>query len=763
MIAGLLLPAIIGSFATTLLKQEQMQRELEGSLHDKLILLSNSLINPVWNYDMESVRTIVDAAFLDPQLLRLTITTVSDQKGPFYTLEQPAPSDARRMTARQVLVRGGELMGELEMEIDGHQKWHEFLETRYTNFFISFIQFFLALGMLMIAIQRRVLKPLGNLSEFSTQLAEGNLDAVLKWRRADEIGQLAAQMDQMRLNLRESFAEQNAILNNVQTGVLFIRRQYVHFANMRAEQIFGYEPGQMRGLKISQLHLSKAHYNEFRGRIRGRLTDSSCGYEEELCLRRFDGSEFWAWVRGSILYQASPSAGQIWVISDISMRKESEAQINNLAFYDPLTGLPNRRLLSDRLKQALSAYARKESNGALLFIDLDHFKMVNDMYGHGVGDLLLKEVANRLTHCVRESDTVARQGGDEFVVILDNLSKLHRETGDQARIVGEKIIEALGRPYLIDGKECKSSPSIGISVFDGSNADVTVDDLFKQADMALYQAKAAGRNTLRFFDREMQATVMERAKLEGDMRAAISEGQFQLYYQAQVENGEKIVGVEALLRWIHPERGMVSPVKFIPLAEESGLILPLGQWVLETACKQLVAWEKQADMAHVSIAVNVSAQQLHHRDFVQQVWSTIERTGANPQRLKLELTESYLVSDVETVIAKMTILKNFGLSFSLDDFGTGYSSLAYLKRLPLDQLKIDQSFVADILDSQDDAAIARMVIALAGSLELSVIAEGVETEDQRDSLARMGCHFCQGYLFSRPLPLHAFEELARNF
>ena len=447
-------------------------------------------------------------------------------------------------------------------------------------------------------------------------------------------------------------------------------------------------------------------------------------------------------------------------LTDITQRKRAEAEINQLAFYDQLTGLPNRRLLIDRLHLALATRARHQRHGALLFIDLDNFKALNDSLGHDKGDILLHQVAQRLVTGVRACDTVARLGGDEFVVMLDDLSENAQDAAAQTETVGEKILAALNQTYLITAREHHSTASIGITLF--RDHSERVDELMKRADTAMYQAKAAGRNTLRFFDHDMQVAVTTRAALEVDLRRAIKEQQFLIYYQAQLDSRGRVLGAEALLRWPHPERGLVSPAEFIPLAEDTGLILPLGQWVLKTACERLALWASRPELADLSLAVNVSARQFHHRDFVEQVLAALARSGANPQRLKLELTESLLVHDMDDIIVKMTALKEKGVGFSLDDFGTGYSSLSYLKRLPLDQLKIDQSFVRDILTDPDDAAIARMIIVLGESLGLTVIAEGVESEAQRDFLATQGCQVYQGYLFSRPLPVTGFEEFVQQ-
>ncbi len=452
---------------------------------------------------------------------------------------------------------------------------------------------------------------------------------------------------------------------------------------------------------------------------------------------------------------------RLMILFDITDRKAAEEAINNLAFYDSLTGLPNRRLLLDRLKQALAAFRRSKRHGAVLYIDLDNFKTLNDTLGHEVGDLLLRQVALRLTHSVRLADTVARLGGDEFVVMIEDLGDSVEESADQARVVGDKIIAVLGQAYRLPaGNEHHSTPSIGIALFD--DASETVDDLLRHADLAMYQAKTAGRNTLRFFDPQMQAAIMARAALETGLRTALAEAQFVLHYQAQVDSGGALTGVEALVRWQHPQSGLVAPGQFIALAEETGLIVQLGEWVLRSACAQLARWASDPRMAHATLAVNDSARQIRDPRFVDQVVAALDAAGADPRLLKLELTESQLVDNVESVIATMDRLQAQGVGFSLDDFGTGYSSLSYLKRLPLDQLKIDQSFVRDILSDPNDAAIARMIVVLAETLNLTVVAEGVENAEQRDALAALGCHVYQGYFFNRPLPIDAFTDYVRG-
>jgi len=447
--------------------------------------------------------------------------------------------------------------------------------------------------------------------------------------------------------------------------------------------------------------------------------------------------------------------GGIGIVQDITERKVAEEKIKSLAFYDHLTELPNRRLLLDRLQQAMASSARSGRAGALLFIDLDNFKALNDTLGHDVGDLLLQQAAQRLVACVREGDSVARLGGDEFVVMLEELDEDNLDAAAQTEAIGEKILAILSKPYQLAGHECRSTSSIGATLFGGHRE--SIEELMKQADIAMYQAKKAGRNILRFFDLEMQNAVTARAELEGELRKALGKGQFHLYYQIQVDESRHPLGAEALVRWMHPERGLVSPDQFIPVAEEADLIVSIGEWVLEAACAQIKAWGKNAHTRDLVLAVNVSANQFRQEDFVAQVRAAMKRHAINPRLLKLELTESMLLEDIEDTIATMGALRKSGVQFSLDDFGTGYSSLQYLKRLPFDQLKIDQSFVRDIATDDSDAAIVRTIIAVAQSMNLGVIAEGVETEAQRQLLLDNGCIHYQGYLFGRPVPVEQFE------
>jgi diguanylate cyclase (GGDEF)-like protein len=478
------------------------------------------------------------------------------------------------------------------------------------------------------------------------------------------------------------------------------------------------------------------------------------GRIRELDARHKDGTLFPIEL-GIVEVQTNSGINFTGIIRDITQRKKREQEIHLLAFYDPLTKLPNRRLLLDRLQKAIAHSSREGKFASLLFLDLDNFKDINDSAGHTKGDLLLCKVAKRLVDAVRKEDTVARLGGDEFVIVIGDLSNVKQTAVNETEKLAQKVIANLSKEYDLDGVKYNSSASVGITMF--NSAEVSQEELLKQADMAMYKAKDNGRNASQFYDPQMQVSVVSRASLITNLYKALDEQQFDLYYQKQVDQHGTVIGVEALLRWLHPDKGLISPGQFIPLAEETGLIEPIGAWILNKACKTLADWSNDASRADITIAVNISVVQFSKKDFVDVVYHALQKSGAQPSLLKLEITESLLANNIPDVKAKMQKLQALGVTFSIDDFGTGYSSLSYLKQLPLNQLKIDQSFVRDILKNGNDKAIAQAVITLAHSMGLHVIAEGVETEAQLTLLKSMGCFAYQGYYFGKPCPLKLLQ------
>lgn len=538
------------------------------------------------------------------------------------------------------------------------------------------------------------------------------------------------------------------VISDANNRIIYINNAYSKLTGYSKEEVLG---------KTSDLFKSGCHGHAFYQKMWHELSHNKF-WQGEIWDRRKNGEIYPKWL--TINAVSGPDGfvhNYVGAFTDLSEHKEAKDAIYRLAFYDPLTALPNRRLLNDRMQLALSNSNRSLYYGAVLMIDLDHFKFINDTMGHAVGDLLLIELAQCLKNCIREGDTVGRLGGDEFVIMLEILSQDARQAKLHAEMLAQKILKSASEPFLINGKELHCTLSIGVSMF--SMPSTNSEEMLKRADVAMYQAKSAGRNGVCFYDPSLHHALEVRLALMSELHHALSKNQLELYYQAQVDSAYQIVGAEALLRWQHPQRGLVAPDEFISLAEESGLIVPIGLWVLVTACTQLKLWEQSPVTAHIAVAVNVSAKQFGQADFVEQVRAILDETGAKPSLLKIELTESLVLLDLVKTIKKMESLKLLGIRFAIDDFGTGYSSLSYLKKLPISQLKIDRSFVVEIDTHQSDAIIAKIIIGMANSFGFSVIAEGVETEAQRVCLEAHGCFTYQGYLFSKPLPLRNFEQL----
>lgn len=492
--------------------------------------------------------------------------------------------------------------------------------------------------------------------------------------------------------------------------------------------------------------------------VDAHLDGSTPEFVQEYRIRCKDGRWKWMLARGKAM-PIAPGSSEMRMIgtnADITDRKEAEAQIEYLAYYDPLTGLENRKLLHDRIRQAMSASARSLQYGALVFIDLDGFKAVNDMWGHSIGDQMLMQVARRMKQCMRVGDTVARLGGDEFVILVQNLGADRDRAAQEVATISAKVLDAFFPPFNMEGHEFHGGASLGITLF--RDEPLSVDALLGQADSAMYRAKAEGGNVYRYFDADLQASLLELSTFEAELRQSIHRGQLYLAFQPQVDAAGRIVGTEALVRWRHPSLGEVPPSRFIPVAEKDNFIVELGQWVMREACATLARIDGHPAAGRTSVAVNVSARQFLQPNFVAMVESALRDAGADPSRLKLELTESIFAQDIVSIAATMTRLHQLGIRFSLDDFGTGYSCLAYLKQLPFDQIKIDRAFVKSLPGEPRDAAIVHTIIALCHSLQIGVIAEGVETESQRSFLEQSGCGLFQGYLFGKPMPAEELME-----
>lgn len=629
-----------------------------------------------------------------------------------------------------------------------------FISNMVTSFSFALVFLFL-----IRFLTNRMTRPLNQLSASMGRAEAGESDVRAMLTGPKDITDMAHAFNSMMavMEEREAALRVAATAFEIEEGMIVTDSDEVIIrVNRVFTKLSGYSTEEAIGKNLSMLK-SDGMNAEFYQRMREVLHRDNY-WQGEIWNRRKNGEIYPEWLTiTAVVGKEDKVTNYICAFLDITERKQAEEKIHNLAFYDPLCQLPNRRLLFDRLHQAVTTSARNKTCAGLLFIDLDNFKILNDTRGHDIGDLLLIEVGHRLRAGIRESDTLARLGGDEFVVLLEGLSDNRAEAAVQAREVGDKMLIDISQPYTLKDVEHYSTASIGISLF--ANYRQNLDDLLKQADTAMYAAKKSGRNTLRFFDPAMQAALETRSQLEAGMRRALPKQEFKLYYQVQVDSEKRSIGAEALIRWEDPEQGMISPAHFIPVAEDTGLILPIGQWVLQTACAQLKEWESNPLAGELSLAVNVSARQFRQPGFVKQVSALIKETTINPSRLKIELTESTVLENVVDTINKMQALKSIGVRFSMDDFGTGYSSLAYLTQLPLDQLKIDQSFVRNIGIKSTDSMIVQTIIGMAHNLGIEVIAEGVETDAQRDFLWGAGCRFYQGYLFGKPMPPKEFTTL----
>lgn len=602
-------------------------------------------------------------------------------------------------------------------------------------------------------------------AQLATMLGDNGLDRLRQQESTHELAKLNQQLELIVSARTEALVAREALLAQIldTSSVSIFRVDHQGFiinANRRMAEMFGIAGDSLVGKHYTEL-IAKGDEACAHRNLSDLLNGARMEIDIERRYLRSDGSVFWGQLTGKPFQEADGRvSGLVGVIADINARKLAEERIRHLAYFDSLTSLPNRQYLLEKLELVLQGTRAKQGFGALFFIDLDNFKTINDTRGHDQGDQLLQQVAARLRHALPSSCVIARLGGDEFVVLSENLSHSQDEAREQAGRFGQQMLAALRQPFRLAGEALHNTASIGIALFQPGHE--ARDELLKQADLAMYQAKAAGRNNLCFFNPALQASMAQRALLELDMYRALQAGEFCLFFQPQHNQHGQLLGSEAMVRWLHPQMGQINPIEFIAQAEENGQILPLGDWILRAACQQLADWQGDDALATLPLSVNVSARQFQQAGFVSLLTQILANTGAKPHLLKLELTESLLLQDLDDICHKMQQLRQLGISFALDDFGTGYSSLSYLRRLPLDQLKIDRSFVRDIQHSQGEMAIIRMIVALAESLGLEIVAEGVENEAQRAALASCGCLAYQGYLYCQPLPAEAFAHYVRE-
>ncbi|MES2947263.1 MAG: EAL domain-containing protein [Pseudomonadota bacterium] len=758
------------TIAELIIEYRTLRSDLDRQLDSVSIYVPN-IAGSVWDFDERQMRLALDALTQLPNIDQASITAQANQTR-WESGKTASRNTLVRTYALRHMARGKEVeIGRLEVVASLSGIYQQVI-TRAVSILVSNGLKTFLVAVFMVSLFRRLVTnrlaklatKVGSLASTQAPLrqaqtvallrAPAHLDelATVEWTLDNTANNLAvaeATMVGLNRELERRVAEQDALLQNALVGITMVRERKVVTCNRRFEEMFGYEAGDLAGRSTNDFYQDDDEFASVGQLAYSKFADGQ-SFSRTLQLVRRDGSPLWAEVAGRVVDASKPQDGSIWVFTDVTERKQAEQKIDFIAYHDALTALPNWQLAQDRFEQAVAYAERTMSKVAVLCLDLDNFKTVNDSLGHAVGDTLIKQVAARLSECVRDTDTVSRQGGDEFIIVLPNLP----DPEATAPILA-KLMERLRDPYDIDGHELTTSASVGVAIYPDDGADS--DTLRKKADMAMYKAKSAGRNTYQYFDEQMNVDAVEQLRMRNGLRRALERNELVLHYQPQIDlRSGAVDGVEALIRWQHPEWGMISPARFIPVAEESGLIVPIGQWVLREACRQAALWHNTGGHK-ISVAVNLSALQFKRDDLEQSVIGALQESGLEPALLELELTESILISDTQSVLATVKRLKALGVQLSIDDFGTGYSSLSYLKRFEVDRLKIDQSFVRDLATDREDAAIVHAIIQMANSLGLTTIAEGVEDDAALARLRNYGCHMAQGYFFARPMPAQDLE------
>ncbi|MBG7621965.1 EAL domain-containing protein [Herbaspirillum sp. AP02] len=755
MLVALCLPVVLALTVLNGVREKQIGIEMQALVNEKAQTMQHSLVLPVWSLDKSDINAVLQGAMLDPQVVSAEIADPDEKIIARVEDGQRRLGNIISRSVPLVMQQNHQdvSLGSLRLIVSDYQLQRKLAADKSFHTLVLLAQAVASLIIIGLLVYRRILKPIGMLTEATERIEHGSFDERIAIPQEDEIGQLARHMEAMQSSLKALFDEQAAILGNIPAGVLFVRDGSIVFVNEAAQVLLGAADKKLVGQPAEEVFVEPAQQAAY---VAQAVARSSGAVGEIVLLRRGDGGSFPAELHTSLIDPARPS-DQIWVVIDVSARLEAENRIDRLAFYDPVTHLPNKKLFMDRLQRGLGRRRNNGTAGAVFVMEITRADL---FYGGAKSDeveQLLVECARRFSSCVTPEQTVARLDGEKFALGSEIRSQDLAECLRFCEALAHRIIATFTDPHALAVARFPCTINLGINIVHDDHHGAA--ELLMQAELAMVQSRLAGRNTFRFFDPAMQALANQRGQLEAELRQAVAQRQFIVYYQPQVTYEGDVVGAEALLRWKHPERGLVAPGGFIPVAEDMGLMEQIGQQVLHAICGDLQAWQRQGLARELVVAVNVSAQEFKVDNFVGRFREIIRQYRIHSHSLKVELTESMMVDQVEDVIAKMQRLKSSEISISLDDFGTGYSSLAYLGRFPIDQIKIDQSFVREMETDAAMASIVRSIIMLGQSLNLSIIAEGVETQQQRDLLHAQGCSLYQGYWYGKPVPGEQFVEL----
>lgn len=755
MLVALCLPVVLALTVLNGVREKQIGIEMQALVDEKAQTMQHSLVLPVWSLDKSDINAVLQGAMLDPQVVSAEI---ADPDEKIIARVEDGQRRLGNIIARSVPLvmqqnQQNVSLGSLRLTVSDYQLQRKLADDKSFHTMVLLAQAVASLIIIGLLVYRRILRPIGMLTDATERIERGSFDERIAIPQQDEIGQLARHMEAMQTSLKALFDEQAAILGNIPAGVLFVRDGGIVFVNEAAQVLLGSADKNLVGQRAEEVFVEPAQQAAY---VAQAVARSSGAAGEIVLLRRGDGGSFPAELHTSLIDPARPS-DQIWVVIDVSARLDAENRIDRLAFYDPVTQLPNKTLFMDRLRRGLGRRRSSGKAGAVFVMEINRADLSYGAARSEEVEQLLVDCARRFSDCVTPEQTVARLDGQKFALGTEIRSQDLAECLRFCEALAHRIIAAFTDPYAQATAHFPCAVNLGINIVHDDHHGAA--ELLMQAELAMVQSRLAGRNTFRFFDPAMQALANQRGQLEAELRQAVAQRQFIVFYQPQVTYEGEVVGAEALLRWKHPERGIVAPGGFISAAEDMGLMEQIGQQALHAICADLQAWQRRGLAHELVVAVNVSAQEFKVDNFVGRFREIIGKYRIHSHALKVELTESMMVDQVDDVIAKMQMLRSSEISISLDDFGTGYSSLSYLGRFPIDQIKIDQSFVREMENDAAMASIVRSIIMLGQSLNLSIIAEGVETQQQRDLLHAQGCSLYQGYWYGKPMPAEQFVEL----